>query len=127
MAGLFIDDGYTLTQVLPARGPVPALKVDYRPALPARYNRWLKAKQTAKDSDADLAADISLLCDQLANWDAGKPLNEVWLRKLWPQTLVALVDLVTGHVVPDGSGKVPLEQAEKNSPAVSSSPADTPR
>lgn len=70
MLSMFIDDGYTITATLPAKGRMPALQFTYRPAMPAAITEYRLQYSRANDGAGKIAAESKFIVDHLHSWDA---------------------------------------------------------
>jgi hypothetical protein len=90
---LFIDDGFTLTDSLPAvPGLHPAAEMVYRPAL-ARERAAYSAKMGAKDPDALDRYENELIARQTVSVNE-QPVDKEKARRLHPVVRTRLIDLI---------------------------------
>lgn len=111
MPALLIHDGYTLDGTIKARGPWPALKFRYRPALPEDACEYLHQTRNLAGK-----AQIKPICDllgaHLVSWDVAdlkgevQPIKPELLRRLPHPYLTALVDHVLGYGEAEQEGDV---------------------
>lgn len=116
---LFISDGCTEWHTIKARGNAPALEVSFRPALTREVNQWRRDGALVKDGTGEAACDAAFLARHLVNWDAGCPLTAEILQTLRPTIFAELLNVVAGHVVPNGRGETKQGELEKNSASAS--------
>lgn len=104
MSALFLDDGYTQTQTVPARpGFHPAVEVVYRPAL-ARVRHDYGVLAGAKDA-AKIDAFEADLCAKYVVTLNGDPLDKGKAGRLHPLVRADVVDLILSFA----PGSVPVE------------------
>lgn len=90
---LYIEDGFTLTDVVPAvPGLHPAAELVYRPAL-ARERGVYSAKMAAKDADALDKYENELIVAYTVSVNDGK-LDKEKARRLHPVVRSRLLDLI---------------------------------
>ena len=96
-------DGYSLDFVIPARGPWPALKARYRPAL---YQRLAEYRAAIRDADAakTVTEMAKFVKGQMVSWDVAgasglMPCTEENIAKLPAPYIDELVAAVSGYMV----------------------------
>lgn len=110
MSALFLDDGYTQTQTVPARpGFHPAAEVVYRPAL-ARVRHDYGAAAATKDA-AKIEAFEADLCAKHVVTINGDAIDKAKAGRLHPLVRADLVDLILSFA----PGSVPPETDGPNS------------
>ena len=96
MEGLYIDDGFTLTDDLAAiPGLHPAVTTVYRPALPKVRLEWA-AKTAARDVDALEKFEVDLLKKQVRTVNGSEPTVDQ-IRRMNPVVRDRLVSLVLSY------------------------------
>ena len=115
-----IEDGYTLQATIrgnPSR--YAPLEVAYRPALFRERISFLKLASLSAEQQEE--AIVSLVARHVVHWSILHPVNVETVRKMWPEQLSQLLDLILGQT------ETQQEQAEKNSPPGCGSSSPTPR
>lgn len=93
---LFIDDGFTKTDRLPAKpGLYPAVTTVYRPALP-RERLQYGQKLDSRDPEQIEAYQTELLLKHVQSVN-GSPLDAAKVRRLEPNVRGRLIDLVLSY------------------------------
>lgn len=93
MDGLYLDDGFTLTDHMAAApGMHPAVELVYRPALP-RVRLEYQARTAARDVDALERFEVDLLAKHLKSVNGSQPTADQ-LRRMHPVVRDRAVGLV---------------------------------
>ena len=100
-----VDDNYTLSYTIPARGPWPSLTFRYRRALYQALNEY---KIVARDTGAKMTQDVAKFIEKhLVSWDLHGPNKQPlpgtaeWIAKLPAPYIDELYTAVTGYSVQD--------------------------
>ena len=100
-----IDDGHTLTGLIPARhGKHNGIKFTYRRALPRRYRRWVNVDRMK--GDADFEADVALICEHVQAFELIEPLNGEAAPSADPKTLAKTLESLSPFEPPDVASMV---------------------
>ncbi len=99
---LIIADGYTLDGTIPARGPWPAVKFRYRPALYEETCEFFYRREQARGKgEGKVVADF--LHQHLTGWDVRDAQNEVApftptnIRIVPPHVTTGILEHVLGY------------------------------
>lgn len=101
MPSIFIDDSYTIDDVLEAKFGFPAVAFTYRIAHPEKAYTYLREPKTTGKQYADAIARI--LAEHLVKWDVtapdgnAVPITEANLRRVAYPILEQLVERVVGY------------------------------
>ena len=100
MPAIYLDDGYTLDGLVPARLGYPPVRFKYRPALPEKVYAFTREPRPASQH---IDAVVTLLAEHLVSWDVkGRdgnllPVTAHVLRRIAVPVLEAMLDHVTGY------------------------------
>lgn len=96
----FVEDGQSRDGYLPESPRIHgALRFRYRPALAEERFQFLKAKDYSGEDEVKRIA--KLINSHLESWDAPLEKNEANIRKLHPNLLTRLLDVVMGYTAPE--------------------------